>query len=126
MSKPIRHLRNPDGSESVFWFVRVLLLRDGRHVVAQGLDVDYCAAGDSLAEAKENFTRGFIATIEANLREFGSIDSLIAPAPAEFFRLFYKAEAAAEPESKDLDLPDDAPRKLRRLQFFQGEALSAA
>lgn len=124
MKKPIKHTRNPDGTESVVGVVRVLLFPEGSHVVAQGLDVDYCTAGETIAQAQENFVRGFEATVRANLREFGSIDQLIEPAPAVFFRAFYKV--ASELESKELDLPKRVASSMRRLSFFEGAAPSAA
>lgn len=124
MKKPIKHTRNPDGTDSVVGVVRVLLFPEGTHIVAQGLDVDYCAAGESLADAQANFIRGFEATIEANLREFGSIDHLIEPAPAVFFKIFYRA--ASELESKDLELPKGTASSMRRLSFFEGAALGTA
>lgn len=124
MKKPLVHTRNADGSTTVNAVVRVLLFRDGAQFVAQSLEVDYCAAGDSIEEAKENFLRGFAATIDLNLRKFGTLANMIEPAPAKYFQQFYAIADDFAPAP--MDLPKRHARAPRRLDFYEGAALSPA
>lgn len=124
MKKPITHTKNADGTETVDAFVRVLLYRDGRHFIAQSLEIDYCAAGLTLEQAKSNFSCGFIETINMHLQVFGSVDRLHKQAPSVFFKEFY--DALSSQMSDDYELPAMAAVGVpRRLRFF-GEALSPA
>jgi hypothetical protein len=66
--------------------LRVLLVPDGKFWFAQGLEIDYGAQGDDVAEARKNFEEGLYATIDLNLRMNGDIDSLLVFAPSEVLR----------------------------------------
>ena len=81
------HLRDQDGKNHLVGIgnLRVLLVPDGRHYVAQGLEIDYCAQGASIEEAKTNFEEGLERTIDHNLRLHGSIKHLLNPAPKELW-----------------------------------------
>jgi hypothetical protein len=61
--------------------LRVTITRDGPFWLAQGLEIDYFAQGDSLADAKQNFQDGLAATIRAHLSRFGTIQKVLKVAP---------------------------------------------
>lgn len=61
--------------------LHVLVTKDGDWWLARGLQIDYAAQGKSLDEVKENFCRGLMATADAYLKEFGSIEKLLRPSP---------------------------------------------
>lgn len=57
--------------------------------VAQSLEVYYVAYGRTLEDAKSNFEKGFIRTIEENQKRFGNIDKFInTKAPDDTWREF--------------------------------------
>jgi len=58
-----------------------MITNDGRFWLAQGLEIDYFAEGDSLPSAKKNFEDGLAATIREHLRRFGTIQKLLKVAP---------------------------------------------
>lgn len=66
--------------------LRVLLVAEGEHWHAQGLEIDYMAQGSTIDEAKVNFETGFLVTIEENLRVHGSIEPLLNVAPPEVWK----------------------------------------
>ena len=66
--------------------LRVLIVPDGKHWYAQGLEIDYGAQGDSIEDAQRNFERGLFSTIDLNLRINGNIDSLLRFAPSSVLR----------------------------------------
>jgi len=68
------------------WNLHVLLVRDGKFWVAQGLEIDYVTQGDSIADAKKNFEYGLEATIDLNLRMYENIDGLLVFASNEVLK----------------------------------------
>lgn len=71
--------------------LRVLLFQDGGFWVAQGLEIDYCAYGDSIEAAQKSFEEGLAETIEQNLLRFGSIVNIFQVAPQEAWQRYFKA-----------------------------------
>lgn len=59
--------------------------------IAQGLDIGFAASGKNAEEARERFMRGLFATIDENLRRFGSLDHLVRPAEADCWIAWRKA-----------------------------------
>jgi hypothetical protein len=60
-----------------------MIIPDGDMHFAQGLEIDYAAQGASLDDVKKAFEIGLEATIQAHLKEFGTLENLVVPAPAE-------------------------------------------
>lgn len=73
--------------------LRVLLSKDGNCWFAQGLDIDYAAAGATLDEAKSNFEQGLALTVSQHLKLHGSIDKFLVVAPQEAWDEFYKTDS---------------------------------
>ena len=75
------HLEH-EGSEAVaIWNLSVLIKPDEQFWFAQALEINYGAQGDTPEEAKENFQRGLLATIDLHLRVYGHIKKLLKFAP---------------------------------------------
>jgi hypothetical protein len=115
----LRHHRNNDGSHTVeISTLRVLLFRDGAHWIAQGLDLDYAASGETISDVKRRFSDGLCLTINEHLEKHENLDFLIRPAPPEVWRHFYRIE-----ESLETSLQEEANNSpiaaLRRLAFLQ-------
>lgn len=61
--------------------LRVIIVPDGKHYFAQGLEIDYAAQGVTVEQAKTNFEIGLKNTIDQNLRIHGTIKPILRPAP---------------------------------------------
>lgn len=70
--------------------LRVHIDNDGSYWYAQGLEIDYLALGDTLAQAKEHFEEGLAATVGEHLRIHGHIEHLLTPAPPEVWKAVMK------------------------------------
>lgn len=61
--------------------MKVLIVPDGQFFFAQGVEKDYAAQGNTVEEAKSNFTAGLEATKKLHLERFGEVR--IVPAPED-------------------------------------------
>jgi len=61
--------------------LRVLVVEHGADWFAQGVDLDYAAAGHSLEEVQRNFEEGLASTICLHLERFNSLDRLLKLTP---------------------------------------------
>jgi hypothetical protein len=84
------HASWPNGANLVaIGNLRVLVRQDADDVwVAQGLEIDYCAEGDTKEEAQEAFATGLQLTIRENLRMFQSLSGILKTAPPETWNDF--------------------------------------
>lgn len=71
--------------------IKVLLLNEDRVWIAQGLEIDYAAQGDTEKEVKERFERGLMKTIDAQLQVSGTIDGVLKVAPTEVWSQYFEA-----------------------------------
>jgi hypothetical protein len=62
--------------------IRVMILTDDGSHFAQGIEVDYCAQGNSVDDVKRRFAEGLLATLRSNVKK-GVINNVLLPAPAE-------------------------------------------
>jgi hypothetical protein len=86
-------LHAQDGDEHIVGIktLRVLLLKDGGAWFAQGLEIDYAAAGSSLKNVKVNFGNGLMLTIREHLKMHGTLEKLLQVAPQEVWKEFFAA-----------------------------------
>jgi hypothetical protein len=63
--------------------LHVLLVPDGDSWIAQGIEIDYIAQGDTPEQAKEYFEHGFTKTIALYLKDDGDITGFLRWAPPE-------------------------------------------
>lgn len=75
--------------------LRVVLSHDETGWFAQGLEIDYAAAGSSMADARSNFVNGLALTVHEHLKLYGDIGKLLRVAPAEAWKSFFEAPADA-------------------------------
>lgn len=70
--------------------LRVLISRaDAGGFVAQGLDIDYVATGDTVEEAQEHFAHGLLGTVQALIRRSRPLSALFkSKAPAEAWQSY--------------------------------------
>lgn len=62
--------------------LQVILAPEAGMWVAQAVEIDYAAAGESLEDVRERFEDGLAGTIHEQLKMFGDLDALLTPAPA--------------------------------------------
>lgn len=67
-----------DGGASV----EVVLFREGRHWIAQSMNIDYCAYGETAANARQNFLIGLEETLTEHARCFGDVSRVFVAPPA--------------------------------------------
>lgn len=60
--------------------LHVILAQDGDGWIAQGIELDYAAGGESKEDVKARFEQGLIRSIQLHLDEFGDLDRLNVPA----------------------------------------------
>lgn len=61
--------------------LRVIVSREDEAWIAQGIEIDYFAYGDTAEEAKRRFGHGLAQTIAMYIEHTGSIDGLLKFAP---------------------------------------------
>ena len=66
--------------------LQVVVAPDGDGWIAQGLEIDYAAGGDSPDDARTRFGHGLRALIHIHLEKNGVIDALIVPASLESWK----------------------------------------
>ena len=68
--------------------LRVVLTKDGDQWFAQGLEVDYAAAGSSQDDVKSRFEQGLAATVREHLKVYGSVEKVLRVAPQSAWNLW--------------------------------------
>ena len=68
--------------------LRVVVTQDEGHWFAQGLELDYAAAGTSEEDVKTRFAQGLGSTINEYLQIYGSIEKIVKVAPQEAWDLW--------------------------------------
>lgn len=107
--------------------LRVLILPDeeGHGYVAQGLDIDYLATGETVDEVRENFAVGLLRTVEAYLRRGRPLSGLMTKGKVsrEAWDLWFDSAGKDELTCITvIDLSDKLPARARifdRVQFCQ-------
>jgi predicted RNase H-like HicB family nuclease len=69
----------PGGEQQVGLSLRVYIMQDEKFWFAQGLEIDYATQGNTIEEAKQNFSDGLAGTIDLHLQMHGSIAKLLKP-----------------------------------------------
>jgi len=67
----------------------VLLYEEDGGWFAQGLQIDHFAQGTTEDEAKKSFTKSLKWTMEDHLKQFGKLEYLLTPAPAQVWKDFW-------------------------------------
>lgn len=90
------HLPNGDQHIVGIKALKVLLSNDCGMWFAQGLEIDYASAGETIEEAKVNFESGLKKTVTEHLKLHGSIDNLLKIAPQEVWDEYYGTQYTCE------------------------------
>lgn len=91
------HFRTEDDQHAVLLSaLRVMVENDGDTWFARGIEIDYAAAGTSLADVRERFVRGLQRTIEENLKRYNSIQRILRWAPEDVVAAFQECERTYE------------------------------
>ncbi|MCI0562114.1 MAG: hypothetical protein MN733_26810 [Nitrososphaera sp.] len=86
------HAQDDDRHTVFLGNLSVLVSHEGDEWFAQGVEVDYGAAGDSLEDVQRRFESGLEATIHAHIDRFGTIERLLKFAPESEYRELTEAE----------------------------------
>ena len=68
--------------------LRVVVTQDEGQWFAQGLELDYAAAGTSEEDVKTRFAQGLGATINEHIQIYGNIDKVVKVAPQDAWDLW--------------------------------------
>ena len=134
------HLSNGDDHIVGLKALRVLLSKDGNCWFAQGLDIDYAAAGPSIDAVKKNFEAGLALTVREHLRMHGSISKFLVVAPQEAWDEYYQAKPEcirqrfatiqihqiAAQDSPSECVPESVSFPFNKLAFIEPQMLEAA
>lgn len=61
--------------------INVAIYQKGKHWIAQGVEIDYIAQGDTVDDVKRAFENGLEGTINQHLKIHGDIDRLLKCSP---------------------------------------------
>lgn len=105
------HFRTEDDQHAVVLSaLRVMVENDGDTWFARGIEIDYAAAGTSLADVRERFVRGLQRTIEENLKRYKSIHRILRWAPEDVVVAFQECERKYElTHVSEFDLSKELP-----------------
>jgi hypothetical protein len=81
------HAKSSDGTDVVgIGNLGVVIVQEGDHWFAQGLEIDYAAEGSSLKDVQSRFEDGLEATLHEHLRIYGDIERILKIAPPEVWK----------------------------------------
>ena len=120
------HFRATDDVHSVALnHIRVLLLEEEDGWIAQGLELDYAAAGVTPEDVKRRFEDGLGATISAHLQAFGGIEGLLKVAPQDVWNQWltadkrYSFQQVSVHDLSEDDLPEDLVLPFRGIAYME-------
>ena len=89
----LTHVQDGD-LHAVATALRVLITRaDAGGFVAQGLDIDYVATGDTVEEVQDHFAQGLLGTVRALLRRSRPLSALFkSSAPPEAWQSYMDSD----------------------------------
>lgn len=90
------HVQNGDQHIVGLEALRVLLTKDGDSWFAQGLEIDYAAAGDTIDDVKSNFEAGLRFTVREHLKMHGHIKNVLKVADQDAWAEFLNAKASED------------------------------
>lgn len=102
--------------------LHVLIVNDGEHFYAQGVEVDYAAGGDSLEDVQSRFQHGLRATINANIERFGDVSRLLKPTPGEIIEQLEEPQAFEFSMTCTADLEEFPGFPYNRIAFQRLQA----
>lgn len=109
----------PNGDQHIVGIkaLKVLLSNDCGMWFAQGLEIDYASAGNTIEEAKDKFESGLKKTIAEHLILHGSIENLLKIAPQEVWDEYYGAKFVCKRQKYSTVQFHDLCEKNDHLEF---------
>jgi predicted RNase H-like HicB family nuclease len=98
--------------------LRAVIYREGKWWIAHCLELDLVAEGDSAREAMDNLIDIANTQIEVALQD-GNLESILTPAPAKMWTLYFDASADEFPVKK-------TKRQPNRIERFEARELTFA
>lgn len=98
--------------------IRVLILDDDGSWFAQGLEVDYCAQGDTVEDVKQRFQEGLCETIAEHLMTYGDIGRLLKIAPQEEWDLLREKRDHITFSMATMFMPQKLTEKFEDFDFL--------
>jgi hypothetical protein len=89
--------------------LRLLFFQEGVRWVAQCVDYDICAGGESISDAQVNFSSLLATEVCLNLENNRGMLDGIPPAPAHFEKLFTASQERLEQLPIELPRGEDVP-----------------
>lgn len=101
--------------------LRVLIKREGRGWAAQGIEIDYAACGDSLADCQRRFEVGLIANIRLHLEKHGNLDRFLKWVPEDALIEFVGARLSPQHYlgSHEIDIPSASMFVPTQINYFE-------
>ena len=103
--------------------LRVVVTQDATGLFcAQGLEIDYAAAGDTVEAVRDNFMNGFCQTLLQHILVFGHCDALLVRGPEEAWNMFYTmrdVQVTRQPFEPKIEFPDLLPGFLKSINFLE-------
>lgn len=125
------HFEDDDEHAVLIQSLRVVIVQDGEQWFAQGLELDYAAAGVSQEDVKSRFEDGLAATIREHLKVYGSVRKMLNVAPQAAWNLWltegqkYKFDQTSFHPIQTTDAEiHDFP--FRGIAYMESEALPQA
>jgi hypothetical protein len=110
--------------------LHVMLIPDGKHWFAQGMEIDYAACASTIEAVKANFSNGLAKTIAEHLAMYGDIEKVLKVAPQEAWAEYFKAltietdviqtsltQVQIEPAAKEISSSSPAEEKASSFPF---------
>ena len=125
----VLHLEGDDEHAVVIQSLRVVIVQDGDQWFAQGLELDYAAAGTSPSDVKSRFENGLSATIREHLKVYGSVSRILKVAPQEAWNLWlakgdsYKLDHAS---FHAIEATDENVLPFRGIAYLEPEVFAQA
>ena len=88
----VTHAEDDDLHAVLVNALRVVVTQDEGQWFAQGLELDYAAAGTSEEDVKTRFAQGLGATINEYITIYGSIEKIVKVAPQEAWDLWLEGD----------------------------------
>ena len=120
------HIKERDNHIIFLDKLTVLITQEDDSWIAQGIEINYFAYGDSIEDVQESFEIGLFETVKEYLNKNGNIISMLHWAPPEILSEYFEEPKefsftmiGAHQVEADKSLP------VREIQFMRPELLAA-
>ena len=104
----------------------VIITQEGDSWIAQGVQINYFAYGDSVKDAQKSFETGLYETVKAHLERFGSIIHMLEYAPDRILNKYYEEPQKFSFNQIGFVSVKEGALPVRNLRFVEPEYKQAA